>query len=59
MRLSPWSFAKADTTKKMAINYRGADISSELAILQSNWEELSPNYPFDYEFLDQNLGSAL
>ena len=42
------------TPQFMSVRYEGRDFSKVLQILEDQWEELVPQIPFQYEFLDEH-----
>ena len=38
-----------------SIKIRGEDVSGALAFLQTTWNEIYPDYPFEYSFLDTDF----
>jgi putative ABC transport system permease protein len=41
---------------KVAVKLQTNDISSTIAFIEEQWNKFAPEYPFDYEFMDQSYG---
>jgi putative ABC transport system permease protein len=40
---------------KMAVKLKAADISNTIAFINSTWNKFSPDYPLEYNFLDESF----
>ena len=53
--IEPLIMALSDRSWQMAIRIKEGEISAGIADIQKSWEELAPNNPFAYRFLDESL----
>jgi putative ABC transport system permease protein len=44
-----------EVVAKVAVKVRTADLQNTIAFLKDTWNSFSPEYPFDYNFLDENF----
>jgi putative ABC transport system permease protein len=44
-----------EVVAKVAVKVRTADLPNTIAFLKDTWNSFSPEYPFDYNFLDENF----
>ncbi len=48
-------FMMSRLKSSISIKVRSENVSGLLAFLEKKWKELSPNYPFEYSFIDDNI----
>jgi putative ABC transport system permease protein len=41
---------------KIAVKLQTSDIRSTIAFIEEQWNKFAPEYPFDYEFMDESYG---
>lgn len=54
IRISPKD--KYNPYRMLSVRIAPGDISSTLNIIETKWNEIYPNHPFDYFFLDESFG---
>lgn len=55
-KMEPLAISASDFTRKIAIKINAQSVSETLPEIQNIYEGLVNIYPFEYEFLDQNIG---
>ncbi|HOW39793.1 MAG TPA: ABC transporter permease [Bacteroidales bacterium] len=47
--------SKKDYLYNIGVRFRGTDLISTLNYVRSSWDKFNPDYPFEYQFLDQKI----
>ncbi len=55
--IAPIVFYLQPDYRHVVVRVRADDIPGTMAFLKERWDELRPNYPFDYFFIDENFDS--
>lgn len=55
--IEPLMIILNDNLRNVFVRTREGDVRQSLASLESIWKEVNPNYPFEYNFLDQDFDS--
>ena len=56
-KVEPAALVYHDWNSEINIRISNRDISQTLQFIKKTWDELSPEVPFEYEFLDQTYGA--
>lgn len=55
--IEPLMIILNDNLRNVFVRVREGDVRQSLASLESIWNEVNPNFPFEYNFLDQDFDS--
>lgn len=55
--IEPLMIVLNDNLRNVFVRTREGDVRESLASLESIWNEVNPNFPFEYNFLDQDFDS--
>ncbi len=54
-KLEPMMIVNGLRYRRVAIKMNAANVNEAIASVSDNWERFSPNYPMEYDFLDESI----